>query len=218
MSLERVERVEREMSECSWERVISEGGCPSNPTILDVLSPTAKILLWWLASSNYGVFFWWNDKSNSKRIHWLAWDKLCRPKSEGGLWFCNLYAFNLGLLAKQGWKLLVEPQSMVARLLKARYFPHSSFLDADVWLNTSFVWRSICVGQKIITQWSRWQIGDKSCTQVWGESGYPIPSPSRFLHQGLWTHLYLLFATSSRLIFDGMWTSYLRFFQMRKYT
>lgn len=37
--------VEREMSKCSWERVIGEGGCPSNPTILDVLSSTAKILM-----------------------------------------------------------------------------------------------------------------------------------------------------------------------------
>lgn len=37
-----------------------------------------------------------------RRIHWLRWRKLCKQKSESGLGFKDLYAFNLALLAKQG--------------------------------------------------------------------------------------------------------------------
>ncbi|KAK4391663.1 putative mitochondrial protein [Sesamum angolense] len=42
----------------------------------------------------------WHD-GDKRRIHWLAWDHLCRSKLDRGLGFCNLAAFNLALLAKQ---------------------------------------------------------------------------------------------------------------------
>lgn len=28
--------------------------------------------------------FWWGSKGDGKKIHWLAWDKLCESKGEGG--------------------------------------------------------------------------------------------------------------------------------------
>lgn len=47
--------------------------------------------------------FWQRSGSNSKSIHWVSWDKLCRPKKEGGLGFQDLKSSNLALLARQGW-------------------------------------------------------------------------------------------------------------------
>lgn len=81
--------------------------------------------------------FSWNRAYNSKMIHWLSWDKLCASKHEGGLGFWNMYTFNLGLLAKQGWRLICDPSSLVAKTLKAKYFSNVSFLEAKVNSNAS---------------------------------------------------------------------------------
>jgi hypothetical protein len=34
-----------------------------------------------------------------------------------------MYCFNLALLGKLGWKLMVEPNSSVSKILKEKYFP-----------------------------------------------------------------------------------------------
>lgn len=46
--------------------------------------------------------FWWDGDEGERKMHWCSWERLCVPKSEGGLGFRNIFAFNLGMLAKQG--------------------------------------------------------------------------------------------------------------------
>ncbi|KAL6205710.1 hypothetical protein ACLB2K_022964 [Fragaria x ananassa] len=84
--------------------------------------------------------FWWGDNEGDKKIHWLAWDRLCKPKSEGGMGFRNLIYFNRALLAKQGWRILSRPEALVTRLLRAKYFPQSNFMQASLGSDPSFVW------------------------------------------------------------------------------
>lgn len=45
--------------------------------------------------------FWWGQRSDRRKVHWVKWSKLCRPKCEGGMGFCELQKFNEVLLAKQ---------------------------------------------------------------------------------------------------------------------
>ena len=74
--------------------------------------------------------FWWGKKENARKIAWVSWESLCKPKKEGGMGFRDLKAFNLALLAKQGWRIQQRLGSLLHRVLKAKYFANSSFLDA----------------------------------------------------------------------------------------
>jgi hypothetical protein len=64
-------------------------------------------------------------------------------KSIGGLGFCDLGTFNKALLAKQIWCLLQCPESLAARILKAKYYPSCTVLEVGLGNRPSFAWRSI---------------------------------------------------------------------------
>ena len=85
--------------------------------------------------------------------------------------FRDLNAFNLAMLAKQAWRLIQNTHSLFHRVYKARYFPRSSFLKAELGPNPSFVWRSLLEARDIIMEGSRWQVGDgrtiEVATHVW---------------------------------------------------
>lgn len=74
--------------------------------------------------------------------------------------FRKMEAFNLALLARQGWRLLQYPDTFLARLLKARYFPSSSFFEATPGYNPSYTWRSLLHGQDILNKGCHWLVGN----------------------------------------------------------
>jgi len=84
--------------------------------------------------------FWWrHGKTTQHGINWMSWEKLLVHKVHGGMGFKDLSAFNLAMLGKQGWKFLMEPDSLVARIFKARYFPSHTYLTSQLGHNPSYV-------------------------------------------------------------------------------
>lgn len=89
--------------------------------------------------------------------HGNVWHAL---KEFGGMGFRNFKAFNLGMVAKQGWSFLSKPESLVARIFKLRYFPRSSFLGAKLGYNPSFAWLSIWKSRQLLLYGCRWIVGN----------------------------------------------------------
>ena len=44
--------------------------------------------------------FWWGQRGDKRKIHWLKWDELTKSKLEGGMRFRDITMFNDSLLAK----------------------------------------------------------------------------------------------------------------------
>lgn len=43
--------------------------------------------------------FWWGQKNEENKIHWVGWRKMCDSKTDGGMEFKDLKLFNMALLA-----------------------------------------------------------------------------------------------------------------------
>lgn len=66
--------------------------------------------------------------------------------------------FNQALLAKQGWRLLQFPDSLMATVLQTQYFKKSDFLNAKLGYKPSFIWRSILWVRQVLHNGLRWRM------------------------------------------------------------
>jgi hypothetical protein len=94
-----------------------------------------------------------------KSIRWVG-KKWGDKKLLGGLGFRDLVMFNKALLAKQCWRLIHNPNSLISQIIKAKYYPNSSFLESKLGKMPSFIWRSFMVAKDLLSHGIIWRIGD----------------------------------------------------------
>ncbi|XP_031106091.1 uncharacterized protein LOC116010716 [Ipomoea triloba] len=78
-------------------------------------------------------------------------------------------------------RFLIKPNSLVAKIYKARYFPKSSFIDATLGNCPSFCWRSIMASHDMVCNGVRRRIGDGKSTLIWGHPWLP-DDPTPMIH------------------------------------
>ncbi|CAN0874829.1 Uncharacterized mitochondrial protein AtMg00310 [Linum grandiflorum] len=104
--------------------------------------------------------YWWGTKgSGGGGIAWMRWERMCVRKDGGGMGFKDLYGFNLAMLGKLGWQLLSDGTSLMAQILKAKYFPQGDFISANLGSNPSRTWCSIHEARLLVKQGYRWKVG-----------------------------------------------------------
>lgn len=63
----------------------------------------------------------------------------------------------------------------MAKVLKARYFRQTDFMEAKVGSNPSFIWRSILWDRQILQYGTRWRVGSGDKIQVMASRWIPRP-------------------------------------------
>ncbi|CAL1400234.1 unnamed protein product [Linum trigynum] len=104
--------------------------------------------------------FWWGQQKEEKRIPWKAWKNMCKPKEEGGMGFKDIKLFNQAMVGKHLWNLMTKPDSLAARVLKAKYYPNGDVMNARLGHNPSYTWRSLLAIQDLVKSGRRWRIGN----------------------------------------------------------
>jgi ribonuclease HI len=122
--------------------------------------------------------FWWGHQDNNSRIHWMSWGRLGLSKATGGMGFRDFLSFNKALLAKQAWRIWSNPQSLVAKTMRAKYFSGSSILEAKLGTRPSFAWRSIFSSCDLLKEGLVWRVGNGEKIRIWKDRW--VPSPSTF--------------------------------------
>ncbi|KAF5470770.1 hypothetical protein F2P56_011261 [Juglans regia] len=121
--------------------------------------------------------FWWGFNEDSSKIQWVNWKQLSHSKEMGGLGFRDLRSFNLALLSKQGWRILQNPNSLVGRILKQKYFSKEGLLEAKVGSGPSFAWRGIHAGLSLLKEGLIWRVGNGQHVNIWSAKWLPFSPP-----------------------------------------
>lgn len=92
----------------------------------------------------------------------------------------------MAMLARQSWRLIQNPEFLCAVVLKAKYHPDCSILEATEQKGMSYTWRSILRGRDLLKEGIVWRIGDGTQVNAWTDPWLPRGSTRRpIAHQGL---------------------------------
>ena len=106
---------------------------------------------------------------------------MCLPREEGEIGLRMIHEFNMALLAKQLWRLVNFPDSLVARVLRGRYCRMSSPLRLHSVSSPSYVWSSISAARKLLLLGIRQKIHSGYEVRVWEDPWIPttLARPAR---------------------------------------
>uniref|UniRef100_A0A803NHF6 Reverse transcriptase domain-containing protein n=1 Tax=Cannabis sativa TaxID=3483 RepID=A0A803NHF6_CANSA len=117
--------------------------------------------------------FWWGFEKDNHGLYLKAWDKLCLPKSLGGLGFRKTREMNRAFLAKWGWNILNGSQSLCCRVLTAKYLRGKEFLNCASKSSDSWFGKNVIKSRTILEKGACKIVADGRETRIWEDPWIP---------------------------------------------
>ena len=77
------------------------------------------------------------------------------------------------MLSRQVWRLIQAPDSLCARVLRAKYYPDGDIFAATATPGISYVWRSILQGVEVFKEGMVWRVGNGDNIRIWQDPWLP---------------------------------------------
>ncbi|XP_021722780.1 uncharacterized protein LOC110690263 [Chenopodium quinoa] len=78
--------------------------------------------------------------------------------------------FNLALLGKQAWRLMQHQKSLLGKVMVAKYFKHSAFLESSLGFAGSYSWTSIWSSKPLFQEGLIWRVGKGDQINIWDDA------------------------------------------------
>lgn len=136
----------------------------ANYTMQTVLLPVATTQL----LDRYCRDFFWGSSVLNRKLHTIAWKRICTPKQSGGLGIPLLHDLNRALLAKLVWKLAQQQASgWMTSVLTTKYDGWRALITGDTRPQSSPIWRGLGKVASWIHHNSTWDLGDGQKILFW---------------------------------------------------
>ena len=104
------------------------------------------------------MFFGGKERREQQGTCWTARERPCVRKEDKGLGLRRLHNSNIAMVTKQAWRIITRQDSLVDKVFKAKYFPTSSLLEAQLGTNPSYIWRSVWGSLNLLREGARWRV------------------------------------------------------------
>lgn len=101
---------------------------------------------------------------------------MSESKKGGGLGFRDLESFNKAILAKQIWRMQNNPDSLVTKIMKEKYFKNGNLLEAQLGSTPSLIWRSIWSSLDLVKVRMVWRARNGRSIKIWQDKWIPMPT------------------------------------------
>ncbi|XP_071902567.1 uncharacterized protein [Coffea arabica] len=156
--------LENKIAKPSWQGNFGESSNNGYSNLCHVLLQTPKEAM---QGNLLMARCWWGQNDKKNKQHWIAWEKFTKNKEEGGMGFKDIQMFNKALLAKQVWRIVTQPNLLVSKVLKEKYFPKDSMLEGKVPKNASWIWQSLMSAREAIEDGCKKKVGNGRDTNIW---------------------------------------------------
>ncbi|KAF7812131.1 ribonuclease H [Senna tora] len=114
------------------------------------------------------------DTEESRKVHLVSWQHMCRSKQNGGLGLRHIKEQNKAFMVKLGWGLMEKKDTLWARVLRAKYKSGNDMVPAILKpQNSSRLWKGIANSWKHVEEGTIWRVGDGRRVRFWADPWLP---------------------------------------------